>query len=86
MKHSIYFAAVVLCAGCAHTALTPKAKTEQLVDNILVGDSQHPTCARDEISVCGVTTRTTTYPGVPARERCECAPMNTFEADSPRAR
>jgi hypothetical protein len=62
MDRSIVFVALVLCASCAHTPSTPKAETDQLAANILVGDSQHPTCAEDEISSCKVTTRATRFP------------------------
>jgi hypothetical protein len=79
MNRSIVWVAILSCASCAHTSSRPKAEIEALAADILLGDSAHATCARDEVSYCKVTTRATQTSGLQARERCECVPTNLFE-------
>ena len=78
MNHWIVIVAIAICAGCAHTSPTSKAETDQLVEYILVGDSQRLTCAQDEISTCKATTRT---PAAQAHKSCECQPIDAFDAE-----
>lgn len=75
----VLLAAIFLCAGCAHTSSTPKSQTNQLANDILLGDAQHPTCARGEISYCRVT-RASHFSTAEANSRCECVQKNLFNA------
>jgi hypothetical protein len=75
----VLLAAFCLFAGCAHTSSTPKSETNQLANDILLGDSQHPTCARGEISYCRVT-RASHFSNANATSRCECVQKSLFNA------
>jgi hypothetical protein len=77
MNRSIVLVAIFLCASCAHTSPTSKPETEQLAESILLGDSQHPTCARGEISYCRVT-RASHFTKPKAEGTCSCGPNNQF--------
>ena len=77
MNRSIVFVAIFLCASCAHTSSTPKAEPNPLAANILLGDTQHPTCARGEVAYCKVT-RATHFSGAQANGTCECVTNNPF--------
>lgn len=81
MNRSIIFVAIFLCAGCAHTPSTPKAETDQLAANILRGDSDHPACARDEVSYCKVT-RASHFSGAQANASCGCVSKSLFNANA----
>jgi hypothetical protein len=74
MNRSIALVALLLCAGCAHT---PSTDTDQLAANILLGDSQHPTCGRDEVAYCKVAKAshfpdTSNATEAQASGRCDC--------------
>ena len=77
----VLIVAIFLCAGCAHSSSTPKSATNQLANDILLGDSQHPTCARGEISYCKVT-RASHFQNVKASGPCECVQKNLFNTNT----
>jgi len=81
MNRSIAFvAALFLCAGCAHTT-APKTETNQLASDILLGDSQHPVCARGEIAYCQAT-RASHFPSAKANTRCDCVASNLINSNA----
>lgn len=80
MNRLIILVTITLCTSCAHTSSAPE--TDQLVANILDSSGQQM-CAKDQISTCRVTTRT---PAAQTRKRCECVPVNAFDATAPGAR
>jgi len=81
MNRSLILVAVFLCASCAHPSPAPKSATDQIASNILLGDSQHPTCARGEIAYCKAT-RASHFPSAQPNGRCDCVPNNLFNSNS----
>jgi hypothetical protein len=77
MNRSMILAAILLCAGCAHTSSTPKAEADRLANDILLGDSQQQTCARGEVAYCKVT-KASHFAFVQASGPCTCVPNNAL--------